>query len=94
MREIDEYAEKIRTGTHAWELLHSKAPEYCSADHKQTKKFDKEQLIEELTDKTESCLVFHRDSSFLQAGDVISENYLYDFMMQAVELDEVKEKLL
>lgn len=93
-REIDEYATKIREGTHAWDLMHSKSPEYGPAEYEMTKKFDTERLIETLIDKTESCLVFHLDSAFLQAHDAISDNYLYDFIVQACELKEVKEKLL
>jgi hypothetical protein len=93
-REIDEYAEQIRSGTHAWDLMHSKSPEYGPTDYELTKTFDKDALIEHVTEQTESCLVFHRDSAFLQAHDVIVDNYLFDFIAQACELDEVKKTLL
>jgi hypothetical protein len=59
-----------------------------------TKKFSKEKLIESLEHLANTCLVFHRDSSVLQGYDVKCENYLFDFMIQAVDLAEVKRKLV
>lgn len=59
-----------------------------------TKKFDKDTLLEYIMEMGDTILVFHRDSAILQKHDIRRENYVWDFLKQAVELKEVKETLL
>jgi hypothetical protein len=63
-------------------------------EYEKEKNFDTAKLVGSLTSLTETCLVFHRDSGSLQEFDIERENYLFDFIIQAVDLDEVKQKLM
>jgi hypothetical protein len=65
--------------------------EHC---FKLTEKFTTDELVASLQHLADDCLVFHRDGQTLQEYDLKCENYVYDFIIQAVELDEVKNKLL
>jgi hypothetical protein len=66
----------------------------CNCDYEKEKNFYTAKLVGSLTSLTETCLVFHRESSSLQEYDIERENYLFDFIIQAVELAEVKAKLM
>jgi hypothetical protein len=63
-------------------------------DYEMTKKFDKDTLLHYIMEMGDALMVFYRDGKILQEHQVIRENYVWDFVKQAVELDEVKEKLI